>query len=67
MAEAKKLVFEPLHTTKAKGTGLGLPICRQIVERHGGSIELAEPREPGARMVIHLPRGKTTMTDQEAG
>jgi signal transduction histidine kinase len=65
--EAKELVFEPLYTTKAKGTGLGLPICRQIVERHGGSIELAEPRAPGARMVVHLPRSKARMKEQEAG
>ena len=65
--EAKELVFEPLYTTKAKGTGLGLPICRQIVERHGGSIELAKPRGPGARMVIHLPRSKARTKEQEAG
>jgi signal transduction histidine kinase len=48
-------VFEPLFTTRAKGTGLGLPICRQIVERHGGSIEAICTEGPGARFVLRLP------------
>lgn len=34
-------VFEPLFTTKAKGTGIGLSLCRRILEAHGGSISLA--------------------------
>lgn len=34
-------IFEPLFTTKAKGTGIGLSLCRRIVEAHGGSITLA--------------------------
>lgn len=48
-------VFEPLFTTRAKGTGLGLPICRQIVERHGGSIEVDAADGSGARFTIRLP------------
>jgi len=54
-AEIRDRLFEPLVTTKAKGTGLGLVICRQILERHGGSIELAaSPR--GAAFELRLPR-----------
>jgi PAS domain S-box-containing protein len=49
-------VFEPLFTTKAKGTGLGLPICRQIVEQHGGSIDVVRDAGSGARLTIRLPR-----------
>ncbi|MEZ4729823.1 MAG: ATP-binding protein [Caldilineaceae bacterium] len=47
-------IFEPLFTTKAKGTGLGLVLCQQIIKRHGGTIEVVDS-ERGARFVIHLP------------
>jgi len=50
-------IFEPLFTTKAKGTGLGLTICRQIIERHGGSIELANTSQ-GAGFYVRLPHGE---------
>lgn len=39
-AEDMEKVFEPFHTTKAKGTGLGLAVCRQIIESHGGVIRI---------------------------
>lgn len=52
-------LFEPLMTTKKGGTGLGLMICKQIIERHGGSIalipRLESDREPGATFEIRLP------------
>ena len=54
--EIRDRLFEPLVTTKAKGTGLGLVICRQILERHGGRIDLA-PWPGGAAFEIRLPRG----------
>lgn len=50
------VLFEPLVTTKAKGTGLGLTICRQIVQRHGGTIEGTNHADGGAVITIHLPR-----------
>ncbi|MBN1852731.1 MAG: PAS domain S-box protein [Pirellulales bacterium] len=51
-----EVLFEPLVTTKAKGTGLGLTICRQIVQRHGGTIEGTNHADGGAVITIHLPR-----------
>lgn len=47
-------VFLPFFTTKAKGTGVGLSLARQIVLAHGGSIELGNPPEGGARFSIIL-------------
>jgi signal transduction histidine kinase len=48
-------LFEPLFSTKTQGTGLGLTICRQILEKHRGTLTLVEsPR--GAAFRITLPR-----------
>jgi len=53
--ELRTRIFEPFFTTRAKGTGLGLPIARQIVEAHGGKLEVGERRGGGARFVVRLP------------
>ena len=45
-------VFEPFFTTKHRGTGLGLPIVKRIVEAHHGAITM-EPR-PGGGTIVHL-------------
>jgi len=48
-------LFEPLITTKAKGIGLGLPLVRRIVERHGGTVVYEDGAAGGARFVVRLP------------
>jgi PAS domain S-box-containing protein len=53
--EQRDSVFEPLFTTKTKGTGLGLFICRQILEGHGGSIRAVDA-DRGAAFEFRLPR-----------
>jgi two-component system nitrogen regulation sensor histidine kinase NtrY len=56
-------LFEPYVTTREKGTGLGLPIVKKIIEEHGGSLALQdapafdENAHHGAMAVIRLPRG----------
>ncbi|MBN1492017.1 MAG: hypothetical protein JXA69_19040 [Phycisphaerae bacterium] len=47
--------FEPFFTTKAKGTGLGLPICRKIVEAHGGVIHLDSQPGKGTTVTVTFP------------
>lgn len=48
-------IFEPYVTTKARGTGLGLPIVKKIVDEHQGSIEISNAPGGGARIDIRLP------------
>lgn len=51
-------LFEPFVSTKESGSGLGLTICRRIVEDHGGQIDAADGRDGGAVFTIRLPTGK---------
>jgi signal transduction histidine kinase len=48
-------IFNPFYTTKTRGTGLGLPICRRVVETHGGSIDVESQPGKGAQFTITLP------------
>ncbi len=49
-------IFEPYHSTKESGTGLGLMIVRRIIREHGGEIELESKEGEGTTVTISLPR-----------
>ena len=48
-------LWKPLITTKPKGIGLGLAICKRITEAHGGSISLATKKGEGTTLTLRLP------------
>ncbi|WP_298272112.1 ATP-binding protein [Geobacter sp.] len=48
-------IFEPFFTTKARGTGLGLPLCRKIIEEWGGTIRVESTPARGTTVSIVLP------------
>ena len=54
-AEVLAKIFVPFFTTKTQGTGLGLPICRQLVEHNHGSIEVESSLQQGTTFSILLP------------
>lgn len=56
--ETKDRIFEPYYTTKVKGLGLGLPIARQIVEAHGGTITVEPVAGGGTCFLLTLPLGE---------
>jgi two-component system sensor kinase FixL len=56
-------LFIPFSTTKTDGMGLGLPICRSIIEAHGGSIWYDPPNGGGAAFVFTLPKAVEEIED----
>ena len=62
-----KRIFEPFFTTKSKtGTGLGLALSRDIIERHRGRIEVTNARTRGAVFSVYLPRVNSVSTRKRA-
>lgn len=53
--ETLKGIFRPLFTTKAKGMGFGLPICKRFVEAHGGKIYARSTIGKGSTFTVTLP------------
>jgi hypothetical protein len=56
LADAEK-AFEAFYTTKEKGMGMGLAICRSIVEAHGGHLGITPSRGAGTTFFFTLPLG----------
>lgn len=54
--EVMQKIFTPLYTTKAKGMGFGLSICKRIVEAHGGHIAVDSTPGKGTTFTITLPK-----------
>jgi PAS domain S-box-containing protein len=54
-AELRERIFQPFFTTRSKGTGLGLAIARQIVDAHGGRIEVQSDGASETTFCVELP------------
>ena len=58
-------IFTPFFTTKARGTGLGLPTVRRIAEAHGGTVHIVSSDASGTRVRFTLPVSKGGTPDVE--
>lgn len=54
--DVRDKAFDAFFTTKSRGTGLGLPIARRVIEAHGGTIRIDVPSAGGTTISIRLPR-----------
>ncbi len=56
--DALSRIFDPFFTTRASGSGLGLSVCRKIIEGYGGSITASNSSFGGAEVTVQLPLAK---------
>jgi signal transduction histidine kinase len=53
--DVREKAFDPFFTTKHRGTGLGLPIAKRIIDAHGGEIHIDTPGAGGTVVTLLLP------------
>lgn len=63
--EVEKL-FRPFYTTKAEGMGMGLNICRTIVEHHQGRLSVEARAQGGSRFIVSLPLSTRSQSEEKA-
>lgn len=54
--ERQERLFQPFYTTKEKGTGLGLMVCKRIVDLHHGTIKIFSQKNVGTEVIVELPK-----------
>ena len=59
-------IFEPFHTTKPKGTGLGLAVTHKIIENHGGKIFVESAKGVGTEFTLEFPARTQSGLDKNA-
>ncbi len=64
-ADDMNRIFDPLFTTKTSGMGMGLSICRSIIEEHGGKIHVLNATSRGAIFEFELPAAAGLNTDHQ--
>jgi signal transduction histidine kinase len=55
-------IFDPFYTSRKEGTGLGLAMCRKIVDSHGGSIEVESTKGVGTEFILTFPKARQSET-----
>src|SRR4029077_18890801 len=54
-ADVRDKIFTPFFTTKARGSGLGLPTAKRLIEAHRGTIDVQCPQGGGTTVTVQLP------------
>ncbi len=63
--ERQEKIFDLAYTTKKKGSGLGLPLVKQIVQQHGGSVHLESEPSKGSTFTLQLPCSQNSKEEIE--
>jgi signal transduction histidine kinase len=62
--EVRDRIFDPFYTSRDEGTGLGLALCRKIVDNHGGTIEVETASGEGTEFVLTFPKSNRSEARQ---